>query len=162
MIIKSKRLYLRRFKIEDLDSFYLMESDPDVMKFTGPGRAQSKSESEARLEKIVNYKSVNKYFGYWGVIEVKSRELIGFVMLTPSKNDPTEIELGFMLRKSVWGDGYTFEAITNLLSRAEVFLKGKSLVAVANKDNIQSIKILKKIGFVATETNKNLIYYVRL
>ncbi len=98
--IESSRTYLRRFSMADLDSVAKMESDHDVMKSTGPGRALSRNESEERLVKIIDSEEMDLPLGIWAAILKENHKVVGWFMLKKTSYDYPE--LGFMLSKKYW------------------------------------------------------------
>ncbi|MEK6325534.1 MAG: GNAT family N-acetyltransferase [Acidobacteriota bacterium] len=50
--IETARVYLRPFTADDLDAFAVIGSDPDVMRYIGEGKPQSRQQTQARLNAI--------------------------------------------------------------------------------------------------------------
>lgn len=147
-MITTPRLLIRRFFEKDLDSLHLMESDPDVMKFTGPGRAQTLEESTINLSRYM--KDSRDEHGFFAVELLGTKELIGLLMLKPS--DKEEIEFGFMFEKKIWGQGYASEASKALLSWYLNVHTYPQLIAKTYQMNLASNRVLQKMGFNYTET----------
>ncbi|KAL9068287.1 MAG: hypothetical protein Q9161_006313 [Pseudevernia consocians] len=65
---------------------------------------------------------------------------------------PANSEIGFMLNRDIWGEGYMAEALTALLGPNGVFWKRdvESVLADVDPRNEGSIGILKRFGFEET------------
>tara|TARA_R110000868_G_scaffold164359_17_gene396940 strand:+ start:8696 stop:9184 length:489 start_codon:yes stop_codon:yes gene_type:complete len=147
MIYETERFILRRFQASDLEAICLMESDEEVMKMTGPGRAQTTAESQARLERILAHSSRVSCGGYWAATLKTNGELVGWFMLLSMDIEQTQFELGFMIRKDCWGQGYAGEIARHLVEMAKLDSNINELVAKTSKDNQASQKLLISCGF---------------
>ncbi len=101
--------------------------------------------------------------GVWCVIERSTEEKLGTAILLPLpiEEDDTnwdlvvgddypdcEIEIGFMLKRSVWGKGYATEATKRLLKFAFEETPLEELVATIDPQNTASRRVLEKCGLV--------------
>lgn len=121
-----------------------MMKDSEVMKHTGFKEVQSDEKVASLLSKWSLSKTV------WALVKKESEEVIGWFMLKRTILDAPE--LGFMLCKSEWGNGYATEVSKALLDYAFNTLDEKKVIASSDSDNPASIKVLKKIGFVETKS----------
>ncbi len=156
-MLKTPRTFLRRFKAEDLASICEMESDPAVMIHTGPGRAQTKEESKARLSKILDHQSQSDLDGYYAVVEKTSKKLIAWFMLLPVNG--TVFEIGFMINRSYWGKGYAFEVCRALSSQALTQHHINKIIAKVSSENLASISVLQKCNFVRAKNDEKTMTY---
>jgi RimJ/RimL family protein N-acetyltransferase len=159
-LIESKRTYLRRFNIDDFESVYEMESQEDVMKYTGPGKALTKEESKTRLNNIIADKDNTGPLGVWAAVNKSENKVMGWFMLKMTNNDSPE--LGFMINKRFWGKGYATEICQSLLDYGFNTLNLKSVIAITNNINTGSIKVLEKIGMkhIKDLDNKTKMYQI--
>ncbi len=65
-----------------------------------------------------------------------------------------EPEIGYWLGEEFWGNGVATEALTQFLMMIEI----RPLYARAAKDNIGSIRVLQKCGFMITGEDKGFAY----
>jgi ribosomal-protein-alanine N-acetyltransferase len=152
--IETERIYLRPFVSDDLDEFVLLGSDPDVMRFIGSGRPQSKELTAKRLKAIIE--SRNKHgFGLWAAINKKTGEWMGFCGLQYLDNT-SEVEVGYRLAKRFWGMGFATEAAAASLRYGFDQLCLDRIVAVVQPENFASQRVLEKIGL---RYEKNARYY---
>jgi len=61
-----------------------------------------------------------------------------------------DIEIGYFLRKSEWGQGYVSEAVKRLLEFAFSVTSLEEIVAVIDPRNTASRRVLERAGFVST------------
>ena len=96
-ILQSTRVILRPFNDSDLDNLRMLDTDPDIMKFTSAKFPQTMEQSKVRLERY------SKMDGVWAAELIDSKDFIGWFMLIPS--DLEFPEIGFMIVKKYWGLG---------------------------------------------------------
>jgi RimJ/RimL family protein N-acetyltransferase len=144
MVFESERLYLRELTSNDAESFYRLNSDTEVLKYTGDSSFKDVQEAKRFLE---NYNPYIKYgYGRWAVIRKIDSEFIGWCGL---KYHPEidEVDLGFRLFKKFWNQGYATEAAKSSIDYAFNYLKINQLIGRVELENKASIQVLKKIGF---------------
>lgn len=156
-LLQTERTYLRRFEKSDLDQIIEMESDPKVMEKTGPGRAQTDEESNARLDKILRHRSISDFDGYFAVIEKKTDLLIAWFMLLPITDK--DYEIGFMVNQSYWGKGFGLEVCRELSSKAILCDHIEKIIAKVSASNTASKKLLQKCLFIKIQSEKELETY---
>ena len=142
-ILKTKRLTLREFELSDANSLYELNSDPEVIKYTGDPPFKNKVEAK---EFILNYNHYKKYgFGRWVVILNSTNEFIGWsgIKFTEEKD---ELDLGFRFFRKYWGNSYASESAAACVDYAFNTLNINKLYGRAMKENKASISVLEKIG----------------
>jgi len=142
-ITESVRLYLREFALEDAEALFLLNSDPDVIRYTGDPPFES---VEKAIEFILDYDHYKKHgFGRWAVVRKEDDQFIGWCGL--KFNEDEEIDLGLRFFKKEWGRGYATEAAKATIRYAIDELGMNSFIGRAAKDNEASVKVLEKLGF---------------
>lgn len=108
--IETTRLLLRRFTSYDLDDFALINADPDVMRYIGEGKPQSKAQTQMRLDAILDHWEQHG-FGLWAAVDKASGAMIGFCGIQYLDNT-SEIEVGYRLAKRLYlgGGGDCYES----------------------------------------------------
>lgn len=139
----SSKIQLRRFQTSDFAHLRLLESDPEIMRFTPMRVPQTPEQTEARLLNLVRREQEFGALGVWAV--ERNGEFVGWCMLM--KMEFPNPEIGFMVVRKHWGQGIATEMVRELVSYAQE--QGiQSLVAVTDVDNAASIHVLEKLGFV--------------
>lgn len=149
MINIDKNLSLRTFSEHDFDKLFEILSDFEVMKHTGFKKCLSENEAKEKLQEWIKQEDV------WGAFNQNT--LIGWFMLKVNENNIAEI--GFMLNRSYWGQGITTKIALELISLGFNKLGYESIVAKVNINNVASIKVVGKLGFIETNRDDQLIYF---
>lgn len=142
-ITQTKRLYLREFQLTDASNLYLLNADPDVIRFTGDPAFKDIEDAKSF---IANYKDYKEHkVGRWAVINTETDEFLGWCGLkyTPKTN---EYDIGFRFFQKYWNKGYATESSLACLQLGFKKFNLSKIVGRAMKDNIGSIKVLEKIG----------------
>jgi RimJ/RimL family protein N-acetyltransferase len=147
MITESERLYLREFIEQDAKDLYLLNNDPDVIRYTGDPPFESIDSAQQFVKEYDHY--LNYGFGRWAVIRKDNNAFIGWCGL--KYNEEEEIDIGFRLFKKEWGHGYATEAAKASIDYASEKLKMKHFIGRCAQDNKASISVLKKLGFLYQE-----------
>lgn len=143
VILQTGRLILRELTTDDANDFYRLNSDPEVMRYTGDDPFATPEEAEKMLR---NYDQYRKYgIGRWAVLEKERNSFIGFCGLKYSA-DVDEYDIGFRFFKTEWNKGYATEAARACIDYAFNELSLNMIVGRAMKVNEASIKVLTKIG----------------
>jgi [ribosomal protein S5]-alanine N-acetyltransferase len=150
MIFQTARLLVRPLKMEDFETFYLLNSDEEVVRYIRSPK--SKEETFVFLNENIDYSFTNPDYGRWAIIEKTSQEQIGVFMLKPSSRYGRQIELGYSFLKSFWGKGFATESVDGALHYAFENLGLLQVIAIAQIENIASQKVLQKSGFVLSKT----------
>lgn len=96
------------------------------------------------------------------VKRIGESKAIGFVFLSTENGGDTHV--GYLLGESYWGKGYATEILKGLIDFIESEDQMTRLIAGVATDNIASIKLLKKLGFIhsSSEDNGTIFYQYRL
>ena len=158
--LESERLYLREMTPNDAENAYNLNLDPEVVKYTGDVAFESIKEARKFLENYTHYQEYG--FGRWAVIDKKNDEYLGWcgIKYTP---DLDEYDIGYRFFRKHWGKGYATESAKACLNYAFNELNIEVLVGRAMAENINSIKVLEKIGMKFFENrtcgNENGVVY---
>jgi ribosomal-protein-alanine N-acetyltransferase len=130
-----------------------MSADKEVMAFFP--NTLSKQECDLWLEKIAGQRQRNGY-SFLACTLKSSGEFVGVVRL----NIPDYVlpcgsctEVGWRLARQHWKKGYASEAARACLDYGFKQLKLNEILAFAVKDNLNSIKVMERIGMVDTQAN---------
>ena len=153
MQLQTSRLIIRSFQVGDSKQYADIAGDPEVMRFLG-GPINSIA-ARAYVAECIERDQDNGISRY-AVTTKKNAAFVGFCGFKALTEDygqqvspgtPWE-DFGWRYRKSVWRQGFGMEA-----ARA-VYDYGKSELGLANIevrahcDNLGSLRIIEKLGFV--------------
>ncbi len=149
--LETERLVLRAFRAEDLDPLAAMWSDPEVVRYIG-GHALSREDTWRRSLAACGQWPYTGW-GYW-IVELKSSgSVIGQAGFADFKREmePSiegEPELGYVFSPSVHGQGIAYEACSRALDWADANLGASSYPAIISPDNIASVRLAERLGFL--------------
>jgi ribosomal-protein-alanine N-acetyltransferase len=145
-LIETARLRLRPLQTADLDAFAAMYGDPEVMRYIGDGTVGTRVETAAWLERrIAAYEQAGR--GMLAIVRRADGRVIGRCGLTDwTIEGRAEIELGYLVARDVWGEGYATEAASAVRDHA-VALGIARLIALVDHGNEASRRVAERTGF---------------
>jgi RimJ/RimL family protein N-acetyltransferase len=151
IVFETERLVIRPYTMNDLDNFFLLNGDEDVMRYIRP--AQTLEQSKEFLQKIITAYAERPGMGRWGMFSNQDHRFLGsFAIIPVEKSD--KLQLGYALIKENWGKGYATESVKGGLQYAFGYLGLTEIAGITYPENIPSQKVLLKNGFVFDRTFK--------
>ena len=144
IIGQTERLLLRETSPMDGEIFYELNSDPEVIKYTGDPPFQSLQEASQFLAAYDHFQKHNR--GRWAIIDKSTKEVLGWCGLKLHEGNG-ENDLGYRLFKKYWNKGYATEASHLALQYGFRRLGLESVIARAVKENVASLRVMNKLGF---------------
>ena len=151
-IMPSERLCYRLMTDKDVDSFYQLDQDPEVMRYINGGKPSSREEIETvYMPRLMSYTNFAKGWGMWRVGLQPNNEFIGWILVRPmqffsKQPEHHNLELGWRFFRAHWGKGYATEAAIQIMNTLSVDKDIQYFSAVADENNLGSIHIMKKLG----------------
>ncbi|SPW33543.1 Spermidine N(1)-acetyltransferase [Elizabethkingia miricola] len=168
MQLETNRLIMRPFEETDAEGLFLLDSNPEVMKYVGGVVSTEIEQSRQMIEFIQNQYKENGV-GRLAVIEKSSNTLIGWSglkYLTKEINGIKNVyELGYRFLPEYWGKGYATETAIAALNYAFNEIKTDVVYAMAVTENTGSNRVLQKLGFEELGTfldDGDLCYWYKL
>lgn len=148
--IETERLILRKFVEEDYERLFLLDSDPEVMKYIGIAPL-TKAEESKEVVKMIMQQYEDNGFGRLAAIEKESGLLVGWsglkLHIAEINGYKNFYDLGYRFLPETWGKGYAFESGKASLEFGFNDLNADAIYANAHSENIASNKTLTKLGF---------------
>lgn len=152
MKIETKRLILRELEETDFERMFLMDSDPEVMKYLGKPVTSVEESKEAI--RMIRKQYVKNGVGRLAVIEKESGLMIGWcglkLLKQPVNGYVNTLDLGYRFIPEFWGKGYAMETAIASLDYGFNELEADTIYAYADSGNTGSDYILTKLGFENT------------
>lgn len=143
IVHETERLILREFDISDAQTFYELNLDDEVMRYTADKVFATVDES---AELIRNYSEYKKNgYGRWTVVLKETNEVLGWCGLKYIES-VQEVDLGYRLHKKYWNNGFATEASKASLTIGFEQYGLDLIVGRTMKENAASIKVLEKVG----------------
>lgn len=162
--LETERLQLRPLSLEDTDMTIAMFTDPDVVRYVCD--VSSPDEIAEHMYTSIR-RGAGRRIGIWSVTRKDNDEKIGSCMLlpVPIEEDDTdwsqvretrypdgEVEVGYLLRRQAWGQGFATEICQRLLRFGFEMTSLSEIVATTDPENAASQHVLGKCGL----TNEGL------
>jgi len=141
--IKTERLILRGWKVEDLDDFYEYAKHPDVGPSAGWAPHASKEISLKILQSFIDEGEV------WAIIYRGNNKVIGSLGLHADRKrcGVHAKAMGYVLSADYWGRGIVTEAAKRVVAYAFDELNLDVLSIYHKPSNIRSKRVIEKCGF---------------
>ena len=146
MLIQTERLLLRRWKKEDREPFYRLNSDPLVMEFMPA--CLTRSESDQLVDRITEHFR-KRNFGLYAVELRENHSFIGYVGLAVPSFEASFtpcVEIGWRLSADHWGRGLATEGAQVVVKHAFSELRLDEIVSFTVPENVRSRRVMEKIG----------------
>jgi len=150
-LIETERLFLRSFAADDLNAHAATLGDEQVMLHIG-GKPLNREDAWRRLLSSVGMWQLMG-MGAWAVERKSDGRMVGHCGFFQFERDmrPSilgEPEMGWIFDRSVHGQGIAFEACHAALEWAETAIGAESYPAIIDLENIASMKLAERLGFV--------------
>ena len=144
--LETERLILRNWRESDLDDFYEYASVEGVGEMAGWPHHTDKEVSKTILNKFIKDDDV------YALVLKENNKVIGSLGIhnrTMDENYKTNIqrEIGYVLSKTYWGNGFVAEAVKEAIKYAFEDMKVDVLWCGHFSFNNQSCSVIKKCGF---------------
>jgi [ribosomal protein S5]-alanine N-acetyltransferase len=149
IIFKSSRLYVRYFKVSDLETIYKYRNDIRCSKYQ-TWADTTLDELKAFIYELRN-KKIGKDWIQLAIIRSEDDLHIGDIYLN---FDESSISIGYTIDADFHRQGYGYEILVELLKYLKDNFKQKSILAKVFIPNIASINLLHKLKFKRVGTIK--------
>lgn len=145
-VIDTGRLLLRRFVPEDLESFYRLCSEPEILRYSQARPLASREEALDYMHAAPFHDYATYGYGRFACVWKPTGRVIGFsgIKYVPEIG---ENELGYRFFQEYWGSGLATEAGAASIDFARSDLGLKRLVAMVHPENVASARVVTKLGF---------------
>lgn len=138
--IATSRLQLTPFTSADEDALYVLESDPEVKRFTGG--ALTRAQTVQLLQSFIRQVEQTG-LGAIAIKEKSSQQVVGLCGIV---QELQEGEIFFGLARRVWGQGYATEVCRALLKASFQELALQRIIAIVHRENERSLRVVERIG----------------
>lgn len=149
----TARLMHRAFEPADARAFFALNSNEDVMRFTGEAPLPSE---EVALTAIESYVDFERYgYGRWAC--VYHGRVIGFSGMKYLPEHEV-VDLGYRFLPEYWGQGFATESARACVDFAFTTMGVHELWAFVLPKNKASIRVLEKLDFERDDRIKDAEY----
>jgi ribosomal-protein-alanine N-acetyltransferase len=153
-ILETSRLILREFFIDDADALGRVLSDPETMRFY-PAPYDRAGVANWIARNLRRY--ADDGHGLWAMILKSSGDLIGDCGLTVQEVEGAhEIEIGYHVRRDLWGQGFATEAARACRDYGFARLPVERIISLIRPENLPSRRVAEKNGMTV---GKEIIWH---
>ncbi|MDB9702242.1 GNAT family N-acetyltransferase [Flavobacteriales bacterium] len=162
IVLTTDRLILREFKPSDGEAMFHLNSDEEVLRYTGDKQFDSVKDAKKFFDNYPDYEKNG--FGRWAVVTKEDSEVIGWCGL--KKHEDNKVDIGYRLFKNQWNNGFATEASIACLEYGFQVFELEEIVANAAEENKASIRVMEKIGMefqqkMTCEGIENAVRYIK-
>jgi len=145
--LATERLRAGRWATELAESAFAIYGDPVAMRFMRPNYPVSDvTAMRSRLQEIIaRNEQYQGHMGSWPLFLRDSDAMVGAILLKPLPGSE-QIEVGWHLGRSHWGNGYATEAGQAALNYGFKCLGLEKIYAVVDPANTPSMAVCRRIG----------------
>jgi RimJ/RimL family protein N-acetyltransferase len=146
-MLSTERLQLRAFVEGDWQAMHAMLSDPEVIRYIPAGSASEEETREHVQALIVGHKDHPPRYNFAVVLRSEDA-FIGmcFLSIGSRAGEPRQADLGYLLDRRYWGQGYATEATRAVLDFGFRKLDLHRVYATCRPANVASSRVLEKLG----------------
>ncbi len=143
-MLETARLRLLPWQRDDWIQLCPIAKDPEVVRYISNGEPWTDERIREFVGRQVDGFAARGY-SFWRLEHKADREIIGFCGLQPL-DGTSEIEIGWWLVRSRWGQGFATEAAREAMRDAFERVGLERIVAIAQAANRASTHIMEKLG----------------
>jgi RimJ/RimL family protein N-acetyltransferase len=144
--IEASRVRLRHLEEADTDSLFDIFSDREAMRFWSTPPFTTRVEAVRLLAEIHDFWRQKTLF-QWGIALREDDTIIGTTTLFRFDWQSRRAEIGYILNRRFWGNGFAREALTALIEFAFGELNLHRIEADIDPRNAASQKTVERLGF---------------
>ena len=140
--IETDRLLLRPLREDDLDDYAAFAADSELMRYVGG--PLTRTEAWGQIALILGHWQLRGY----GLLAVERKDTGAFIGRIGFINPDgwPGFELGWLLCKEHWGEGFATEGAQAAMTYAFETLDQPHVISLIHPDNTRSIKVAERLG----------------
>lgn len=144
--LSTARLAFRPLVIADASALFEICADPEVMRYGLIPPWHDIAQAHASIERDLRDMAAGTFLRL-GLFGREDNALLGECTLFSFEEGSRRAEVGYMLGRAAWGQGYAREAVAALLDWAFDALRLHRVEADVDPRNLRSIRLLEGLGF---------------
>lgn len=160
--LTTQRLLLREFTLEDAPAVFDIFSREDVNTWTELDPLVTIDEAESRVKSRMNLFHDKMGFRWAITLRENPGLVIGSCGFFSVRRGTQTVETGYDLHPRFWGKGLITEALRAEIDFAfgpQTLFKVHRIEAIVFPDNLASIRVLEKLGFVRECVRREFGYW---
>lgn len=158
MELNTERLLMHEVSFKNLSDIHHLHSLKETDEFNTLGIPDSIQMTENLLKEWIAHQKATPRVAYIFCIQLKkTNQFVGLIALTFGKLNFRIAEVWYKIQPAYWGQGYTTEALKELLRYSFSILNMHRIEAGCAVKNIASIKVLEKVGMVREGYKRSIL-----
>lgn len=147
VMLDTASLRLRPLELSDTATLYAIHSDPEAMKYSAIRPWVSAAQACQLVESSLSAMRAGSQLCF-SIVPTSVGEVVGTCTLFHIFKTSRRAELGFVLAKSAWGNGYMSEAVSAVLDDGFSTLDLNRVETDTDPRNFAAAKMLERLGFL--------------
>ena len=144
-MLETERLLLRKITRDDAPDIFEYASDAEVPTYMSWEPHQSIQETYSYLERAMKrYQEHNP--GPWAIVHRRDAKMIGTCSFSFWDRQHNSSEIGYVLNRRYWGQGYMSEAVRAIVAFGFRELGMNRIQARCDVPNVGSARVMEKAG----------------
>ncbi|MCC8138082.1 MAG: GNAT family N-acetyltransferase [Clostridiales bacterium] len=144
--LRTDRLILRRFTVNDAEEmFNNWASDDEVTKYLTWATHQNIEITQGYINYCIHEYSESAFY-QWVIESKETHDLIGNISVVQINEEIDGLELGWVIGKKYWGNGYTAEAANEVIEVLFDKVGANCICAKHDVNNPNSGRVMQKAG----------------
>ena len=148
---------LRRIELTDAHDIYDIYSDIEVMKYQGESPIPAMEQITEFIE-FIDSGFNKKFFIRWCISDKVTNKVIGLISFHHIDYKNNNGQIGYILNRLYWGKKLMSTLVLETIRYLFTNLDVHKLEVSIHPENISSIKLAEKVGFIDEGLRKDCIY----
>jgi len=144
--LRTDRLTLRDYAEGDFASVHAYGADPEVVRFMNWGPNDETATRDFLARTVATTREEPRTNWELAMVLSETEELVGGCGLMPRRAAAGEWELGYVLRRDLWGQGLVSEAARAVVEFGFARLDAHRIYARIDPENRGSIRVAERLG----------------
>jgi len=143
--METDRLILRKISLADEEEIFSYASIPEVSKYVSWECHETIEDTREFINLTLERYSKDEA-GEWALVLKNTNRIIGIAGFVQYRKEHKSIEVGYVLARDYWRQGFAAEAVQRLIRFAFTEMSLNRVEAVHFPDNEASGRVMQKVG----------------
>lgn len=157
-VLETERLILRQVRNSDKQEMFEIRGNKETMQYIPRPLANTVEDAEKVVDMINGFVERNERIN-WAITEKGVDKMMGVIGYVKMNEDAHRSEVGYVMHHAYLRKGFTAEALDAVLKYGFEEMNLHSIEAIIRPDNIASISLVEKCGFVREAYFRDYIFH---
>lgn len=157
-VLETENLLLRNLREYDKHDMFAIRSNATAMQYIPRPMAKTVDDAVALVEIIISFTERNERIN-WAITEKGSDKMIGVIGYVGFKPESARAEVGYVIHPDYFGKGVGYESLKAVVDYGFNVVQLHSIEAIIRPDNVASIKLVEKLGFVREAYFRDYVFH---